>query len=97
MWLIKLPFKILAGVAVFLLSFLITIGRLLGNVSSWLLSLLFAFIVGCAIYCVTQARWRDVGLLAGMALAVFLVIFLVEWVVLTAEQCRDALGNFIHS
>lgn len=97
MWLIKLPFKILAGVAVFLLSFLIMIGRLFSNASSWFLGLLILVAVGSAVYCVTQARWQDVAILMVIALVVFLAMFLIELVLFSAEQFRDSLGDFIHS
>lgn len=97
MWLLKLPLKLLAAVAVFVLSILIWLGRLVSNFSSWLLGLLLLVFAGCGIYCVTQARWQDVGILAVMGVAVFLSMFLLEWLVFTAGQWRASLGDFLHS
>lgn len=57
MWPLKLSLKLLAAVAVFVLGILIWLGRLMSDFSSWLMGLLLLVIVGCGIYCVTQARW----------------------------------------
>ena len=72
-----------------LIRLLIFVGVVLG--------LLLLVIVGCGIYCVTQARWQDVGILTVMGVAVFLAMFLLEWLVFTAGQWRASLGDFLHS
>ncbi|MCD7817768.1 MAG: hypothetical protein LUH07_01775 [Lachnospiraceae bacterium] len=92
-----MPFKILAVVVMFLLSFLIMLGRLFSNVSSWAFGLLLLVTVGSAIYCVTQARWQDVAILTVIALMAFLVMVLIELGLFTAERLRDSLGDFFHS
>ena len=97
MWPLKLSLKLLAAVAVFVLGILIWLGRLMSDFSSWLVGLLLWVLVGCGIYCVAQARWQDVGILAVMGVAVFLSMFLLEWLVFTADQWRASLGDFLHS
>lgn len=73
------------------------IGKLVSNLSSYVIGLLLLVIAGCAIYSVVHAMWPSLAILAGMALAAFLVLFLLVWLEVKAESISNALRNFIHS
>jgi len=48
-------------------------------------------IAGCAVYCIVQAMWTSLAILAGMGLAAILAIFLLVWAVVKFET----FGNYI--
>jgi len=97
MRLIKLPFKILAVIAVLALTIFILIAKLISHLSSFVMGLLLLALIGCALYCVFQARWQDLAILAGMGLVVVAFLALLTCAEVFAERCRSNLGIFIRS
>ncbi len=97
MRLIKLPFKILAVIAVLALTIFILIAKLINRLSSFLMGLLLLVLIGCALYCVFQTRWQDLVILIGMGVIVVAFLTLLTCVEVLAEKCRGSLGTFIRS
>lgn len=63
----------------------------------YVIGLLLLVIAGCAIYCIVQAMWTSLAILAVMGLTAILAIFLLVWVVVKAETIGIFLGEFIRS
>ncbi|MCD7866169.1 MAG: hypothetical protein LUG54_09255 [Clostridiales bacterium] len=97
MRLIKLPFKMLAVIAVLALTILILIAKLINRLSSFVMGLLLLVLIGCALYCVFQSRWQDLAILAGMGMVVVVFLALISCAEVFAEKCRGSLGAFIRS
>ena len=93
----KMILKVLALPVLFVVKIICILGNLLTNVTSYVIGLLLLVIAGCAIYCIVQAMWTSLAILAGMGLAAILAIFLLVWVVVTAETVGASLGAFIRS
>ena len=93
----KMILKVLALPVLFVVKVICILGNLLTNVTSYVIGLLLLVIAGCAIYCIVQAMWTSLAILAGMGLAAILVIFLLVWVVVKAETVGTSLGAFIRS
>ena len=93
----KLILKILALPVLFVVKSICILGNLLTNISSYVIGLLLLVIAGCAIYCIVQAMWTSLAILAVMGLTAILAIFLLVWVVVKAETIGIFLGEFIRS
>ena len=93
----KMILKVLALPVLFVVKIICILGNLLTNVTSYVIGLLLLVIAGCAIYCIVQAMWTSLAILAGMGLAAILVIFLLVWVVVKAETVGTSLGAFLRS
>ena len=63
----------------------------------WFLGNMITNIGGCAIYCIVKAMGTSLAILIGMGMAVYLVLFLLVWSVVKAENIGNALGAFIRS
>ena len=73
------------------------LGNLLSNISSYVIGLLLLILVGCGIYCVVQAMWTSLAILAVMGLAAFLALFAVVFLTVKAESASESLGQFLRS
>ena len=93
----KMIFKVFALPVLLVIKVVCVLGNLLTNISSYVIGLLLLVIAGCAIYCIVQAMWTSLAILAGMGLAAILVIFLLVWAVVKAESLNVTLGEFIRS
>lgn len=93
----KMILKVLALPVLLITKLVCILGNLISNISSFIIGLLILVIVGCAIYCVVQAMWTSLAILAGMGLAAFLVLFGLVWLVVKAETLNESLGQFLHS
>lgn len=93
----KMILKVLALPVLLITKCVCVLGNLLTNISSYVIGLLLLVIVGCAIYCVVQAMWTSLAILAVMGLAAFLVLFGFVWLVVKAENLSEHLGQFLHS
>ena len=93
----KMILKVLALPVLFVVKIICILGNLLTNVTSYVIGLLLLVIAGCAIYCIVQAMWISLAILAGMGLAGILVIFLLVLAVVKAETVGASLGAFIRS
>ena len=93
----KMILKVLALPVLFVVKVICILGNLLTNVTSYVIGLLLLVIAGCAIYCIVQAMWTSLAILAGMGLAAILVIFLLVWVVVKAEVAGENIKIFLKS
>ncbi len=93
----KMILKVLVLPVLFVVKVICILGNLLTNVTSYVIGLLLLVIAGCAIYCIVQAMWTSLAILAVMGLAAILVIFLLVWAVVKAETVGIFLGEFIRS
>jgi hypothetical protein len=93
----KMILKVLALPVLFVVKVICSLGNLLTNVTSYVIGLLLLVIAGCAIYCIVQAMWTSLAILAVMGLTAILAIFLLVWVVVKAETIGIFLGEFIRS
>ena len=93
----KMILKVLALPVLFVVKIICILGNLLTNVTSYVIGLLLLVIAGCAIYCIVQAMWTSLAILAGMGLAAFLLLFVVVFLTVQIKNACDSLGAFLHS
>ena len=93
----KMILKVLALPVLFVVKIICILGNLLTNVTSYVIGLLLLVIAGCAIYCIVQAMWTSLAILAGMGLAAILAIFLLVWLVVKAEVAGESIKIFLKS
>ena len=93
----KMILKVLALPVLFVVKSVCILGNLLTNVSSYVIGLLLLILVGCGIYCVVQAMWTSLAILAAMGLAAFLALFGIVFLTVQAETASESLGQFLRS
>lgn len=93
----KMILKLFALPVLLVIKVLCVVGNLLTNISSYVIGLLLLVIAGCGIYCIVQGKWMELGILVGMGVAVFLLLFFLVWIVVKAESWSNRLGDFIRS
>ena len=93
----KMILKVFALPVLLIMKSVCILGNLLSNISSYVIGLLLLILVGCGIYCVVQAMWTSLAILAVMGLAAFLVLFGIVFLTVQAETASESLGHFIRS
>lgn len=93
----KMILKVLALPVLLITKSVCILGNLLSNISSYVIGLLLLILVGCGIYCVIQAMWTSLAILALMGLAAFLVLFGIVFLTVQAESASESLGQFLRS
>ena len=93
----KLILKVLALPVLFVVKSVCILGNLLSNISSYVIGLLLLILVGCGIYCVVQAMWTSLAILAVMGLAAFFTLFGIVFLTVQAETASESLGQFLRS
>ena len=93
----KLILKVFALPVLFVVKSVCVLGNLLSNISSYVVGLLLLILVGCGIYCVVQAMWTSLAILAVMGLAAFLALFGIVFLTVQAETASESLGQFLRS
>lgn len=93
----RMILKVVALPLLLLVKVFCVIGNTAVNLSSYVVGLLLLVLGGCAVYCIVQANWRSLAILAVMALVVFVVLFLCIWLIVKAEGITELLRNFIYS
>ena len=93
----KMILKVLALPVLLIMKSVCILGNLLSNISSYVIGLLFLILVGCGIYCVVQAMWTSLAILAVMGLAAFLALFGIVFLTVQAETASESLGQFLRS
>ena len=89
--------KVFALPVLLIMKSVCILGNLLSNISSYVIGLLLLILVGCGIYCVVQAMWTSLAILAVMGLAAFLALFGIVFLTVQAETASESLGHFIRS
>lgn len=93
----KMILKVFALPVLLIMKSVCILGNLLSNISSYVIGLLLLILVGCGIYCVVQAMWTSLAILAVMGLAAFLALFGIVFLTVQAETASESLGHFIRS
>ena len=93
----KMILKVLALPVLFVMKSVCILGNLLTNISSYVIGLVLLILVGCGIYCVVQAMWTSLAILAVMGLAAFLALFGIVFLTVQAETASESLGQFLRS
>lgn len=93
----KMILKVLALPVLLIMKSVCSLGNLLSNISSYVIGLLLLILVGCGIYCVVQAMWTSLAILAVMGLAAFLALFGIVFLTVQAETASERLGQFLRS
>ena len=69
MWLLKLPFKILALPVILLLGVFWVLGKIMTNLSAFVVGIFMLFIFLVGIFCAFQGQWGNVAFLIGVEVA----------------------------
>lgn len=93
----KMILKVFALPVLLIMKSVCILGNLLSNISSYVIGLLVLILVGCGIYCVVQAMWTSLAILAVMGLAAFLALFGIVFLTVQAETASERLGQFLRS
>ena len=93
----KMILKLFALPVLFVLKTTCILGNLISNLSSYVIGLLLLILVGCGIYCIVQAMWTSLAILACMGVAAFLVLFTIVFLTVQAESASDSLSHFLRS
>ena len=93
----KMILKVFALPVLLIIKSVCILGNLLSNISSHVIGLLLLILVGCGIYCVVQAMWTSLAILAVMGLAAFLALFGIVFLTVQAETASESLGQFLRS
>ena len=93
----KMILKVLALPVLLVVKSVCILGNMLTNVSSYVIGLLLLILVGCGIYCVVQAMWTSLAILAVMGLVAFLALFGIVFLTVQAETASESLGQFLRS
>lgn len=93
----KMILKVFALPVLLIMKSVCVLGNLLSNISSYVVGLLLLILIGCGIYCVVQAMWTSLAILAVMGLAAFLALFGIVFLTVQAESASISLGQFIRS
>ena len=92
-----LPVKLLVLPLILLLKIIYALAYLVTHVGTYILSPLILFVLGCGIWCATQGRWTDVGLLAGIEVMIVAVIFAAVWLLDVVQTASGGLVSFLHA
>lgn len=93
----KMILKVFALPVLLIVKSVCILGNLLSNISSYVIGLLLLLLVGCGIYCVVQAMWTSLAILAVMGLAAILALFGIVFLTVQAETASESLGQFLRS
>ena len=93
----KMILKVFALPVLLIMKSVCILGNLLSNISSHVIGLLLLILGGCGIYCVVQAMWTSLAILAVMGLAAFLALFGIVFLTVQAETASESLGQFLRS
>lgn len=93
----KMILKVFALPVLLIVKSVCILGNLLSNISSYVIGLLLLLLVGCGIYCVVQAMWTSLAILAVMGLAAFLALFGIVFLTVQTETASESLGQFLRS
>lgn len=91
-----LPVKLMVLPLLLLLKIVYLLAYLVTHIGTYILSPVILFVLGCGIWCAVQGRWTDVGLLAGVEVAIVAVIFAAVWLLDVVQSASGGLVSFLH-
>ena len=97
MWLLKLPFKILALPVILLLGVFWMLGKIMTNLSAFVVGIFMLFIFLVGIFCAFQGQWGNVAFLIGVEVACLVLQYGAMMIVDISGSINGALVRFLHS
>ena len=97
MWLLKLPFKILALPVIFLLGVFWVLGKIITNLSAFVVGLFMLIILLVGIFCAWHNQWRNVAFLIAVEFACLILQFTAMWLVDISGEINGKLMRFLNS
>ena len=97
MWLIKLPFRIIALLIMAIVAVFSIFYSLALNLSAMVVGLLYLVLGICIVMLLFQQAWIYAALVFGFAVLVFLAVMFAELISLGLEALTGKLSQFIFS
>ena len=97
MWLLKLPFKILAIPVILLLGVFWMLGKIMTNLSAFVVEIFMLLIFLVGIFCAFQGQWGNVVFLVGVEVACLALQYGAMVVVDISGAINGSLIRFLHS
>lgn len=97
MWLIKLPFRIIALLLMAIVAVFSIFYSLALNISAMVVGLLYLVLGVCIVMLLFQQAWIYAALVFGFAVLVFLAVMFAELISLGLEALTGKLSQFIFS
>ena len=97
MWLLKLPFKILALPVIFLLGVFWVLGKIITNLSAFVVGLFMLIILLVGIFCAWHNQWGNVAFLIAVEFACLILQFTAMWLVDISGEINGKLMRFLNS
>ena len=97
MWLIKLPFRIIALLLMAIVAAFSIFYSLALNISAMVVGLLYLVLGICIVMLLFQQAWIYAALVFGFAVLVFLAVMFAELISLGLEALTSRLSQFIFS
>ena len=97
MWLIKLPFRIIALLLMAIVAVFSIFYSLALNISAMVVGLLYLVLGVCIVMLLCQQAWVYAALFFGFAVLVFLAVMFAELISLGLEALTGKLSQFIFS
>ena len=97
MWLIKLPFRIIALLLMAIVAVFSIFYSLALNISAMVVGLLYLVLGICIVMLLFQQAWIYAALVFGFAVLVFLAVVFAELISLGLEALTGKLSQFIFS
>lgn len=93
----KMILKLFALPLLLVVKILVLMGKVLTNISSYVIGLLLLVIGGCAIYCIVTGQWKNLSILIAMGFGVFAITFVLVLSVFVVEGIGERLSEFIRA
>ncbi len=93
----KMILKIFALPVLLLVKVIWLLRNMITNIISYAIGFLLLIIEAVPFTASSKAMWTSLAILIGMGMAMYLVLFLLVWSVVKAENIGNALGAFIRS
>ena len=97
MWLLKLPFKILALPVILLLGVFWVLGKIMTNLSAFVVGIFMLFIFLVGVFCAFQGQWGNVAFLVGVEVASLVLQYGAMIVIDISGSINSLLIKLLHS
>ena len=94
---VKIVLKLIALPVLFIMGIICLLAKIVLELSSVVIGALILYIIGCSIYCIFQSLWLQLALLVGIALVIYVALFLFVVFQEIGEHIKENLHDFIFS
>ncbi|MFR5291194.1 MAG: hypothetical protein ACLTGC_03970 [Eisenbergiella sp.] len=94
---VKIVLKLIALPVLFIMGIICLLAKIALELSSVVIGALILYIIGCSIYCIFQSLWLQLALLVGIALVIYVALFLFVVFQEIGEHIKENLHDFIFS